>query len=109
MIHGIVSFALRKRVLILILAGVLVVVGAISFKNLPIEAYPDIADTWVQIITQWPGHAAEEIESQITMPIEILMNGVPHHTHVRSVSLFGLSVVTLIFDEQTKTFDARLY
>src|ERR1700758_1561117 len=99
MIGAIVGFSLRKRLLILVLALVLAVAGVISFRALPIEAFPDIADTWVQVITQWPGHAAEEVETQITVPLEIVMNGVPHHTQVRSVSLFGLSVVTLIFDE----------
>src|SRR5215472_13787431 len=99
MISKIVSFSLKNRALVLCLAGALAFAGIISFKRLPIEAYPDIADTWVQIITQWPGHAAEEVERQITVPMEIVMNGVPHHTALRSVSLFGLSVVTLIFDE----------
>ncbi|MDR3606403.1 MAG: CusA/CzcA family heavy metal efflux RND transporter [Oligoflexia bacterium] len=109
MIHAIVSFALRKRVLILILAAVLAFAGIISFKNLPIEAYPDIADTWVQVITQWPGHAAEEVETQITVPLEIAFNGIPHHTALRSVSLPELSVITMIFDDKTDAFTARLY
>jgi heavy metal efflux system protein len=109
MIGKIVEFSLRKKYLILFFSLVLVVLGAISFSNLPIEAYPDISDTWVQVITQWPGHAAEEVETQITVPIEITMNGVPHHTAIRSSSLFGLSVVTMIFDEETTTFAARLY
>jgi cobalt-zinc-cadmium resistance protein CzcA len=109
MISKVVSFSLKNRSLVLCIAMTLAVAGMISFKRLPIEAYPDIADTWVQIITQWPGHAAEEVERQITVPMEIVMNGVPHHTALRSVSLFGLSVVTLIFDEETKPFEARLY
>lgn len=109
MISQIVEFSLKNRLLVLIMAGVLAIAGIVSFRNLPIEAYPDIADTWVQVITQWPGHASEEVENQITVPIEIAMNGVPHQTHVRSVSLFGLSVVTLIFDEQTAPFTARQY
>src|ERR1700738_2323995 len=107
MIHKIVSFSLKNPVLILIFTVILTVAGEVSFKNLPIEAYPDIADTWVQIITQWPGHAAEEIETQVTVPLEIAMNGVPHRTNVRSVTLFGLSIVTMIFDEQTPAFAAR--
>jgi cobalt-zinc-cadmium resistance protein CzcA len=81
----------------------LVIGGSAAFRALPIEAYPDIADTWVQVITQWPGHAAEEVERQITVPIELTMNSVPHVISNRSVSLFGLSVVTLIFDEKTTT------
>src|SRR5580700_3732747 len=109
MIGAFVSFALRKRILILILGGVLIVAGVISFKNLPIEAYPDIADTWVQVITQWPGHAAEEVETQITVPLEIAFNGIPHRTVERSVSLPELSVITMLFDDKTEAFTARLY
>ena len=109
MIHQIVRFALEKRLLVLISVVFLTFGGGHSFKNLPIEAYPDIADTWVQVITQWPGHAAEEIERQITVPLEIVLNGVPHHTDVRSVSLSGLSVVTIIFDEKTEPFQGRQF
>jgi heavy metal efflux system protein len=109
MIGKVVAFSLHNRALVLIFTVILALAGTISFKRLPIEAYPDIADTWVQIITQWPGHAAEEVEQQLTMPIEVIMNGVPHHTEVRSISLFGLSVVTLIFDETTAPFTARQY
>jgi heavy metal efflux system protein len=108
-INQIVSLALKKRVLVMIMTGVLVVAGVISFKNLPIEAYPDIADTWVQVITQWPGHAAEEIEMQLTVPLENAFSGVPHRTEIRSVSLPGLSVVTMLFDAKTEPFNARLY
>ena len=80
---------------------VLFVWGIVSFKRLPVEAYPDVANTWVQVITQWPGRAAEEVEQQITIPIEIQMNGIPHLQHVRSASLAGLSVVNLIFDDDS--------
>jgi cobalt-zinc-cadmium resistance protein CzcA len=73
--------------------------GAISFHNLPIEAYPDIADNYATIITQWPGRAAEEVEQQVTIPIEIQMNGIPHLVHLRSESIFGLSFVLLVFDD----------
>ncbi len=95
--------------MILVFTIALMIAGIISFKNLPIEAYPDIADTWVQVVAQWPGHAAEEIEKQITVPLEIVLNGVPHRTVLRSVSLSGLSVITLVFDEKTEPFMARLY
>jgi cobalt-zinc-cadmium resistance protein CzcA len=108
-ISRVVGFALHNRGLVIVGTLLLVIAGTISFRNLPIEAYPDIADTWVQVITQWPGHAAEEVESQLTVPIEVVMNSVPHHTSVRSVSLFGLSVVTLIFDEKTEAFQARQF
>ena len=107
MIRYLIDFALRNRILVLSVAVVLFVWGIISFHNLPIEAYPDVADTYVQVITQWPGHAAEEIEQQITIPLEVLLNGVAHLTHLRSTSLAGLSVITIIYDDQTSTFNAR--
>ena len=99
MINSLVDFALNNRFVILGLAVVLFIWGLIAFHNLPVEAYPDVANTWVQIITQWPGRAAEEVEQQVSIPIEIQMNGVPHLAHLRSVSLAGLSVVNLIFDD----------
>src|SRR5258708_5606969 len=97
-----IDFALNNRWMVIALAIVLLLWGAISFHNLPVEAYPDVANNYVQIITQWPGRAAEEVEQQVTIPIEIQMNGVPHLTHLRSVSLFGLSSVMLIFDDQSE-------
>ncbi len=107
MIRGLIDFALRNRILVLSLAIVLFIWGIISFHNLPIEAYPDVADTYTQIITQWPGHAAEEVEQQITVPLEVQLNGVPHMTHLRSTSLAGLSVITIIYDDEITTFTAR--
>src|ERR1700726_2287941 len=101
MIRKLINYALENRFMILALAVLLLLWGAISFHNLPVEAYPDVANNYVQIITQWPGRAAEEVEQQVTIPIEIQMNGVPHLTHLRSVSLFGLSSVMLIFDDQS--------
>jgi cobalt-zinc-cadmium resistance protein CzcA len=101
MIRSLVDFALNSRFIVLSFAVLLFVWGIISFKNLPVEAYPDVANTWVQIITQWPGRAAEEVEQQVTVPIEIQMNGMPHLQHVRSASLAGLSVVNLIFDDDS--------
>jgi cobalt-zinc-cadmium resistance protein CzcA len=107
MIRYLVDQALKNRILILSLALLLFVWGIVSFHNLPIDAYPDVADTYVQVISQWPGHAAEEIEQQITVPLEVQLNGVPHLTHLRSVSLAGLSVITLIYDDDVTTFSAR--
>src|SRR5229473_2628999 len=107
MIRYLIDFALRNRILVLSVALVLFVWGIISFHNLAIEAYPDVADTYTQIITQWPGHAAEEVEQQITVPLEVQLNGVAHMTHLRSVSLAGLSVITIIYDDQTTTLNAR--
>jgi cobalt-zinc-cadmium resistance protein CzcA len=107
MIAFLIDFALRNRIMVLSAAIVLFVWGIISFRNLPIEAYPDVADTYTQIITQWPGHAAEEVEQQITIPLEVTLNGVAHMTHLRSVSLAGLSVITIIYDDEISTFNAR--
>jgi cobalt-zinc-cadmium resistance protein CzcA len=99
MIRRLVDFSLNNRLLVVALAILLFAWGIISFKNLPIEAYPDVANNYVQVITQWPGRAAEEVEQQVTIPIEIVMNGLPHLEHLRSTSLFGLSSVMLIFDD----------
>ena len=107
MIRYFVDFALRNRLLVLSLGLLLLIWGVYSFHTLPVEAYPDVADTWVQVITQWPGHAAEEVEQQITVPAEIQLNGVAHLAHLRSVSLFGLSVVTLIFDDEADNLISR--
>src|SRR5438552_17315102 len=101
MILALVDYALDNRFLILSAAILLLIWGAISFHNLPVEAYPDVANNYVQIITQWPGRAAEEVEQQVTIPIEIVMNGLPHLEHLRSTSLFGLSSVMLIFDDES--------
>ena len=107
MIRKSIDIALNNRLLVLGGALVLFVWGIISFHNLPIEAYPDVADTYAQIITQWPGHAAEEVEQQITVPLEVELNGVAHLTHLRSVSLSGLSMITIIYDDDITTFNAR--
>jgi heavy metal efflux system protein len=100
MIRRLVDFALGNRFLILASALLLFGWGAISFHQLPVEAYPDVADNYVEIITQWPGISAEQIEQQVTIPLEIVMNGIPHVTHLRSFSLFGLSDIKLIFDDE---------
>ena len=102
MIRNLVDFALDNRFIVLVIALLLVAWGVISFKNLPIEAYPDVANNYVQVITQWPGRAAEEVEQQVTVPLEIVMNGIPHLQHLRSTSLFGLSSLMLIFDDESE-------
>src|SRR5579862_3155512 len=102
MIRRLVDFALDNPLLIVALAILLFAWGVISFRSLPIEAYPDVANNYVQIITQWPGRAAEEVEQQVTIPIEIVMNGLPHLEHLRSTSLFGLSSLMLIFDDESE-------
>jgi len=99
MIRRVVDFALNNRLLVVGLALLLFAVGIVSFKRLPIEAYPDVADNYVEIITQWPGISAEQIEQQVTIPLEIAMNGIPQVVHLRSFSLFGLSDLKLIFED----------
>ena len=102
MIRNLVDFALNNRFIVVVIALLLVIWGIISFKALPIEAYPDVANNYVQVITQWPGRAAEEVEQQVTVPLEIVMNGIPHLQHLRSTSLFGLSSLMLIFDDESE-------
>src|ERR1700691_744536 len=101
MIRRVVDFALGNRLLVLGLAIVLFAGGIVAFRDLPIEAYPDVADNYVEVITQWPGISAEQIEQQVTIPLEIMMNGIPHVVHLRSFSLFGLSDLKLIFDDES--------
>jgi cobalt-zinc-cadmium resistance protein CzcA len=101
MLRALVDFALRNRWLVLGGVVVLTAWGIVSFRNLPIEAYPDVANNYVQIITQWPGRSAEEIERQVTVPVEIQMAGIPHLTHLRSTTLAGLSSLMLIFDDDS--------
>jgi cobalt-zinc-cadmium resistance protein CzcA len=107
MIRKLVDFALRNRVLVLCLGVGLLAWGAVSFHTLPVEAYPDVSNVYTNVITQWPGHAAEEVEQQITVPIETQLNGVAHLTHLRSISIPGLSSVTLIFDDNADNLMAR--
>jgi heavy metal efflux system protein len=101
MIRNIVDFALNNRYVVLAIGLLLLGWGALSFHNMPVEAYPDIADNYVNIISQWSGRSAEEMEQQVSVPVEIQMFGIPHLTTVRSESIFGLSLITLIFDDSS--------
>ena len=101
MIRRVVDFALNNRLLVLAFTLLLIAGGIVAFHALPIDAYPDVADNYVEIITQWPGISAEQIEQQVTIPLEIAMNGVPQVTHLRSFSLFGLSDIKLIFTDDS--------
>ncbi len=107
MIGKLIDFGLGNKLIVLALGALMLIGGYAAFRVLPVEAYPDVANTWVQVITQWPGHAAEEVEQQITIPVETQMNGVPQLTSLRSSSLFGLSVVTMVFEDGTDTIFAR--
>src|ERR1700712_4343041 len=101
MIHHVVRFALRQKLLILLIVVFVCIGGGLSYEHMPVDAYPDLSPPRVQIITQWPGHAAEEIERLVTVPTEVEMNGVPKLAVMRSISLYGLSDVILTFDEGT--------
>ncbi len=101
MIRALVDFALNNKFVVLAIAVLLLAWGVISFHILPVEAYPDIGDNYVTIITQWPGRSAEEVEQQVTIPIEMQMAGMPHMTYLRSESIFGLSFVIMIFDDSS--------
>jgi cobalt-zinc-cadmium resistance protein CzcA len=107
MIHYIVQFALRQRFLMLIFVLLLIAAGTWSFMRMPVDAYPDLSPPRVQFITQWPGHAAEEVERLTTLPLELAMNGTPNMRVMRSISLYGLSDVILTFDEGTDPYFAR--
>jgi heavy metal efflux system protein len=107
MIHRIVQAALRQRFLVLMLTGFITVGGILSFQRMPVDAYPDLSPPQVEIITQWPDHAAEEVERLVTLPLELEMNGVPHMITMRSISLYGLSDLRLTFEENTDDYLAR--
>ncbi len=107
MIRRLVDFALQNRLLMLAIGILLFAWGAVSFHRLPVEAYPDVANNYVDVIAQWPGISAEQIEQQVTIPIETTMNGIPGVVHVRSWSLFGLSSVEMVFGEDTTDFENR--
>src|ERR1700683_3234650 len=102
MIRGFVDFALNNSIMIVALAVLLFIWGGISFHQLPVEAYPDVANNYVEVITQWPCISAALIEQQVTIPLEIAMNGIPHLTSLRSFSLFGLSDLKLTFDDESE-------
>ncbi len=107
MINKIIAFCLQQRLLIIGASVLLAVVGVISFERLPVQAFPDVQNVFVQVVTQYPGQAPEEVEKLISLPIEKEMNGLPHLINMRSVSIFGLSVVTLTFDDEAEDYFSR--
>jgi len=107
MIQKIISFCLQQRLLIIGASVLLAAVGIISFERLPVQAFPDVQNVFVQVVTQYPGQAPEEVEKLISLPIEKEMNGLPHLINMRSVSIFGLSVVTLTFDDDAEDYFSR--
>ena len=107
-LRSIIAFSLKRKYFILFASLVLLIGGIITFRNMPIEAYPDVANTEIDIITQWPGRSAEEVEKFITIPVEIAMNPVQMKTSLRSTSIFGLSYVKLIFEDGVTDEQARI-
>ncbi|HRI78778.1 MAG TPA: CusA/CzcA family heavy metal efflux RND transporter [Cyclobacteriaceae bacterium] len=107
LIKSIISFSLKNKVIVFLGTIVIIGLGVRSFLSTPIEAFPDVINTRVVIITQWPGRSAEEMEKFVTIPIEMEMNVVPRKTSLRSISLFGLSVVTIFFEDDVDDFHAR--
>src|SRR5271168_3783211 len=107
LIRGIIGFSLKNKWFILAGAATLVVSGIITFRNMPIEAFPDVTNTEISIITQWPGRSAEEVEKFVTIPIEIAMNPVQQKISLRSTTIFGLSYIKLIFEDGVKDPAAR--
>ncbi len=106
-IKNIVSFSLKNKFFIFFLTALLLVAGIISYVNIPIEAFPDVTNTQIIIITQWEGRSAEEVERFVTVPLEVAMNSVQKKMNVRSTSMFGLSVIKIIFDDDVEDFFAR--
>src|ERR1700693_2163942 len=107
MLNKLIDFVLKQRVFVLVLVAALGAFGYRALTNLSIEAFPDVQDTQVQVVTQFPGQAPEEVERSVTLPIEREMAGVPRMTQLRSVSITGLSVVTLTFADNTDDYFVR--
>src|SRR5208282_4532757 len=107
MISKITAIVLRNRPVVVALLVVFILAGINAYERLPVEAYPDVSNLLIQVQTLWPGHAAEEVEQQVTIPIEAALNGVPQRLSMRSISLFGLSQISLIFEDNTDPASAR--
>jgi len=106
-LRGIIGFSLKNKYLILCLSGVLIIAGIITFREMPIEAFPDVTNTEITVITQWPGQSSEQVEKLVTIPIEIALNPVQKKVSLRSITVFGLSLVKIIFEDDVKDPEAR--
>jgi len=103
-IRNIVGFSLKNRFFIFFMTAVLVIAGVVSYINTPLEAFPDVTNTQIIIVTEWNGRSAEEVERFVTVPIEVAMNSVQRKTNVRSITMFGLSVIKIIFEDDVDDF-----
>ena len=108
-VNSVVSFSLKNSTIVIFGTLFLLLAGIFTLKNTAIEAFPDVTNTRARIITQWPGRSAEEVEKLLTLPISKEMNSIPNKSQVRSISLFGLSVVTVQFDDKVEDFYAQQY
>ncbi len=106
-IKGIIGFSIKNKFFTFFWVLILIVSGIVSYIKIPIEAFPDVTNTQIIIVTQWQGRSAEEVERFVTMPIEVAMNSVQRKTNVRSISMFGLSVIKIIFEDDVEDFFAR--
>ncbi len=106
-IRSIITFSLKNRFFTFFWVAILIIAGFVSFRNTPIEAFPDVTNTQIIIVTQWQGRSAQEIERFVTVPIEVGLNSVQRKTNVRSISMFGLSVIKVIFEDDVEDFFAR--
>jgi len=106
-LRGIIAFSLKNKYLVLTLSGILIIAGIITFREMPIEAFPDVTNTEITVITQWPGQSAEQVEKLVTIPIEIALNPVQKKVSLRSITVFGLSLVKIIFEDNVKDPEAR--
>jgi len=107
LIKNIIGFSLRNKLFTFFWIGIVIIAGVISYKNIPVEAFPDVTNTQIIIVTQWNGRSAEEVERFVTSPIEISMNSVQKKANVRSITMFGLSIIKIIFDDDVDDFFAR--
>jgi heavy metal efflux system protein len=107
MIERLIAFCLQQRMMVIGATLTIAASGIIAFENLPVQAFPDVQNVFVQVVTQYPGQAPEEVEKLISLPLERAMNGLPHLINMRSVSIFGLSVVTLTFDDSAEDYFSR--
>lgn len=107
LIKNIVAFSLKNRFFTFFWVGLMVIAGVVSYRNTPIEAFPDVTNTQIIIVTQWQGRSAQEVERFVSIPIEVAMNSVQRKTNVRSISMFGLSVIKIIFEDNVEDFFAR--
>ncbi len=107
MIENLIAFCLQQRLMVIGATFAIAISGIIAFEKLPVQAFPDVQNVFVQVVTQYPGQAPEEVEKLISLPIERVMNGLPHLMNMRSVSIFGLSVVTLTFDDNAEDYFSR--